>query len=206
MTISSSSLPAVAQVQPANAGTAVPPNHRVVVRFAQAVLPTAIVPGTLTLSQGSTGITGNVTLSNDGLSLTFAPSANLAASTTFTVAVTNVAGGQNTPEFQSTFTTGTSTDAVAPQVVQTSPQSGNTGIPTSAPIVVQFTEPMDPATLTPTSQSFNLTDEVTGQVISGTVQVDPTGTIATFVQRRSSSIVCARLRSPRQFRMHRAMD
>ena len=181
MTILSSSLPAVAQVQPANGSTAVPLNHRVVVRFAQAVLASAIVPGTLTLSQGATSITGTVTLSNDGLSLTFVPAQNLAASTTFTVAVTNVAGGQTSPEFQSTFTTGSSTDAVTPQIVQTSPQSGNTGIPTSAPIVVQFTKAMDPATLTPTSQSFNVTDGVTGQVLPGTVQVDATGTIATFV-------------------------
>src|SRR5271166_2940023 len=188
MTIVSSSLPAVAQVQPANASTAVPLNRRVVVRFTQAVQASAIVPGTLTLSQGTTSITGSVTLSNDGLSLTFAPSQNLAATTTFTVAVTNVAGGQTSPEFQSTFTTGSSTDAVAPQIVQTSPQSGSTSIPTSAPVVVQFTKPMDPATLMPTSQSFNVTDDVSGQLVSGTVQVDPTGTIATFVPQQALAV------------------
>jgi hypothetical protein len=188
MTINSSSLPAVVQVQPANASTSVPLNHRVVVRFAQAVQATAIVPGTLTLSQGSTNIAGSVTLSNDGLSLTFAPSQNLAASTTFAVAVTNVAGGQMSPEFQSTFATGTTTDAVAPQIVQTSPHSSSTGVPTSVPIVVQFTEPMDPATLVPTSQSFEVTDDVSGLLISGMVQVDPTGTIATFVPQQALGV------------------
>ena len=188
MTINSSSLPTVAQVQPANASTSVPLNHRVVVRFAQAVQTTAIVPGTLTLSQGSTNLAGSVTLSNDGLSLTFAPSQNLAASTTFTVAVTNVAGGQMSPEFQSAFTTGTTTDAVAPQIAQTSPHSSSTGIPTSAPVVVQFTEPMDPATLMPTSQSFEITDDVSGLLVSGTVDVDPTGTLATFVPQQALGV------------------
>jgi hypothetical protein len=119
MTITSNSLPAVTQVEPANGASGVPINGRVIVRFAQAVQPATIVAGTLTVSQGSTGLTGTVTLSNDGLSLTFAPAQSLTASTAFSVAVTNVAGGQTSPEFQSTFTTGSSSDTVSPQIVQT---------------------------------------------------------------------------------------
>jgi RHS repeat-associated protein len=182
MTVVSSTLPAVVQVQPANLATGVPENGRVVVRLAQAVQPSVIVAGTLTLSQGSTSITGTVTLSNDGLSITFAPSQNLAASTNYSVAVTNVAGGQNTPEFQSTFTTGSTTDTTNPQIVLTSPQSGNTNFPTSAPIVAQFTKPMDPATLTP--QNFTVYDDTAGVYLSATVEVNATGTIATFVPQQ----------------------
>jgi RHS repeat-associated protein len=123
-----------------------------------------------------------VTLSNDSLSLTFVPSQSLAANTTFTVAVTNVAGGQTSPEFQSTFTTGAASDTVAPQIVQTSPQSANTNVPTSAPIVAQFTKPMDPATLTP--QNFTVYDDIGGVYLSGAVEVDATGTVATFVPQQ----------------------
>ena len=179
VTTTTSSLPSVVQVQPANGSTNVPVNGRVIVRFAQAVQPSVTVSGTLTVSQGSAAITGTVTLSNDGLSLTFAPMQNLAASTTYSVAVTNVAGGQNTPEFQSTFTTGTSTDSVSPQIVQTSPQNNATGIPVSAPFQVQFTKPMDPATLT--AQNFTLTDHTTGLTIPGLIQVDASGITASFV-------------------------
>ena len=179
VTITTSSLPAVTQVQPANGATSVPINGRVIVRFAQAVQASAIVPGTLTVSQGATSISGNVTQSNDGLSLTFAPTQNLSASTTYSVAVTNVAGGQNSPQFQSTFTTGTSSDTVYPLMVQSSPQSNATGVPISAPVQVQFTKPIDPATLTP--QSFNVTDNTAGTTIAGMIQVDPSGITASFV-------------------------
>jgi RHS repeat-associated protein len=179
LTIVSNTLPGVAQVQPADGTSGVPINGRVIVRFAQAVQAATIVPGTLTVSQGPTSLTGTVTLSNDGLSLTFAASQSLAASTTFSVAVTNVAGNQTTPEFQSTFTTGTSSDTVSPQVVQTSPQSNSTGVPTSAPFQVQFTKPMDPATLTP--QNFTLRDNTTGNTLPGLIQVDASGLTASFV-------------------------
>jgi RHS repeat-associated protein len=182
MTVVSSTLPAVVQVQPANGATSVPENGRVVVRLAQAVQSSVIVAGTLKLSQGSTSITGTVTLSNDGLSITFAPSQNLAASTSYSVAVTNVAGGQTSPEFQSTFTTGSTTDTTNPQIVLTSPQSGNSNIPTSAPIVAQFTKPMDPATLTP--QNFTVYDDTAGVYLAATVEVAATGTIATFVPQQ----------------------
>jgi hypothetical protein len=199
-TITSYPLPSVTQVQPANGSTGMPLNRRIIVRFAQAVPSGAIVPGTITVSQGSTSLAGQVTLSNDGLSLTFAPTQNLSASTSFNVGVTDVAGGQSTPEFQSTFTTGSATDTVTPAIVQTSPQSGNTSIPTSVPIVVQFSKPMDPATLTPTSQSFSVTDNVSGQLVSGSVQVDPTGERLQPLHRSCllASGACSRYRCPRR--------
>jgi RHS repeat-associated protein len=184
MTIVNGPSLSVAQVQPANGKAGVPLNARVVIRFTQPVQPAAIVAGTLTVSQGGTNIGGNVTLSSDGMSLTFAPLQNLAASTTFTVAVTNVAAGQSSPGFQSTFTTGTATDTVSPQVLQTSPQTGGTNVPTSAPIVVQFTKPMDPATLTPTLSAFDVTDNTSVQLIPGVIQVDATGTVASFVPQQ----------------------
>ncbi len=173
------SLPPVAQVQPANGATGVAENSRVVVRFAQPVQAAAIVRGTVSLLQGATSMVGTLALSTDGLSVTFTPSLNLAPNSTFTVQATDVTGNQTAPEFQSTFTTSSTTDTVAPTVAQTSPQSGDTGVPISAPIVVQFSKAMDPATLT--AQSFTLSDDFTGNSVPGMVQVDPTGTTASFV-------------------------
>jgi RHS repeat-associated protein len=179
MVLSTTPLPAVAQVQPAGGSANFPLNGRVVIRFTQPVQAMAIVPGTLSLAQGTSNIAGGVALSNDRLSLTFAPSQNLSANTAFTVVVQDIASSQSSPLFQSSFTTGSTSDTVTPQVVQTSPQDGSTGVPTSAPVVVQFSKPMDPATLTP--QNVGVTDLVSGQAVSGMVQVDPTGTTASFV-------------------------
>jgi RHS repeat-associated protein len=178
ITITPLSLPPVSQVQPANGATGVPENGRVIVRFAQPVQSAAVVTGVITLYQGVNNVGGTVALSNDALSVTFTPALNLAANSTFTVSVTDVTGNQTSPEFQSTFTTGSATDTTNPTVVQTSPQNNSTNVPISAPIVVQFSKAMDPATLTP--QSFGVTDPVTGPV-AGTVEVDATGTIASFV-------------------------
>jgi IPT/TIG domain/Bacterial Ig-like domain len=98
-------IPQVVQVQPANVATGVPLNARTVVRFAQAVPAVSVVNGLLTLAQGSTSVSGTVTQSNDGLSLTFVPSQNLSSSTAYSVDVTDVAADQTGPQFQSTFTT-----------------------------------------------------------------------------------------------------
>jgi hypothetical protein len=165
MAVTTISLPPVAQVMPANGTTAVPKNGRVVVRFAQPVQPAAVTTGMVTLSQGPNNLVGNLTLSNDGLSVTFVPSLNLASNGTFNVAVTDVTGNQTSPEFQSSFTTGSTTDTVSPTVLQTSPANIASNVPISAPIVVQFSKAMDPATLTP--QTFVVSDSVIGPIRHG---------------------------------------
>ena len=185
LTVGMVSLPPVSQVQPSNGSTGFPENGRIIVRFAQPVQSSAIVSGAVVLSEGPNNIGGTLALSNDGLSVTFTPFINLAANSTFTVTVTDVAGNQTMPEFQSSFVTGSSTDTRAPVIIQTSPQNDNTGVPISAPIVMQFSKPMNPATLTP--QSFTVTDPVSGAV-PGTVQVDPTGTTASFVPQGYLSV------------------
>ena len=179
ITITPVSLPSVSQIRPANAATGVFENSRVVVRFAQPVQTSAVVPGTISLTEGADNLVGTVALSNDGLSMTFTPALALAANTTFTVSVTDVAGNQTSPEFQSTFTTGATTDTVTPAVAQTNPQNGEGSVPISAPVVVQFSKAMDPATLT--LQDFTVLDGVTGNTVPGMIQVDPTGTTASFI-------------------------
>jgi RHS repeat-associated protein len=179
MTVVLVSLPPVAQVRPANGATGVPENGRVIVRFAQPAQASAIVSGTISLFQGANSIVGTLALSNDGLSVTFTPALDLPANATFTVTATDVTGNQTVPEFQSTFTTGATTDTTVPTILQTNPQNTETGVPISAPIVIQFSKPMDPATLT--LQDFTVTDDVTGTLVPGMIQVDPTGTTASFV-------------------------
>ena len=143
---------------------------------------TAAVPGTVQLFQGSLAIPGTVILSNDALSLVFAPTSNLSSSTTYTVVAQGVkaaSGIQMTQVFQSAFTTGLTTSSTTGSAVLTSPPNGATNVPTNAAFMVQFSKQVDPATVTP--QTFYITDSVTGQTIPGTLQVDPSGFTASFV-------------------------
>ena len=143
---------------------------------------TAAVPGTIQLFQGSLAIGGTVILSNDGLSLVFAPTQALSSSTTYTVIAQGVRGAsgiQMTQVFQSTFTTGLTTSSTTGSATLTSPPSGSTGVPTNAAFMVQFSQQVDPATVTP--QTFYLTDSVTGKTAPGMLQVDPSGFTASFV-------------------------
>ncbi|HET8889245.1 MAG TPA: Ig-like domain-containing protein, partial [Candidatus Angelobacter sp.] len=142
----------------------------------------SITPGVVTLTQGSTPVNGTIKISNDSLSLTFYPAQALTASTAYTIqanSVRDLAGNRMTTAFQSNFTTGTANDLTAPTIVQTSPASGATNVPTNAAFTVQFSKRIDPATLSP--QSFTLTDTQTGIVVPGTVQVDAGGLTAAFI-------------------------
>ena len=143
---------------------------------------TAAVPGTIQLFQGSLALGGTVTLSNDALSLTFTPTQPLSSSSTYTVVAQGVKGAsgiQMTQVFQSTFTTGLTTSSTTGSATLTSPPSGATNVPTNAAFMVQFSQQVDPATVTP--QTFYLVDSVTGQNWPGMLQVDPSGFTASFV-------------------------
>jgi large repetitive protein len=150
---------------------------------------TAAVPGTVQLLQGSLPIGGFVTLSNDGLSLVFTPTQALSSSTTYTVLVQGVkaeSGEQMIGTFQSTFVTGLTTSATTGESLLTSPANGATDVPINTAFMVQFSEQVDPATLTP--QTFYLTDAVTGQTVPGTLQTDPSDFNVTFVPQAFLSV------------------
>ena len=143
---------------------------------------TAAVPGTIQLFQGTLPIGGTVALSNDGLSLVFSPTQPLSSSTTYTVVAQGVKGAsgvQMTQVFQSTFTTGLTSTSATGNATLTSPANGATNVPTNAAFMVQFSQQVDPATLTP--QTFYLYDTVSGQTWPGMLQVDPSGFTASFV-------------------------
>ena len=146
---------------------------------------TAAVPGVVQVLQNGVPISGAVALSSDGLSLTFAPTRQLSSTTTYTVSAQGVmsqAGIPMTQSFQSTFTTGLSTNAAPLGATLTNPPNGTSGVPTNTPFMVQFSKQIDPATLTP--QTFTVTDSFTGQVIPGMYQVDPFGFTASFVPQQ----------------------
>jgi large repetitive protein len=144
---------------------------------------TTAIPGSVQLFQNGKPVAGNVYLSNDRLSLTFAPTKFLSASTTYTVSVQNVqdAGGHvMTQPFTSTFTTGLSPNLTTPGAGFTNPAQGATGVDINSTIRIEFSSPVNPATLT--STTFSVADLFTGNgAVSGTIQVDPFLLTASFV-------------------------
>jgi YD repeat-containing protein len=143
---------------------------------------TAAVPGTVQLLQNGRPIAGTVTLSNDGLSLVFAPTKPLSSTTTYTVVVTGVKGASGVPmtnTFQSSFTTGLTTNLTTGNTVLTSPANGATGVPINAAFMVEFNKQVDPSSLTP--KTFFVFDSQTSQNVPGMLQVDASGFTASFV-------------------------
>ncbi|HEY1525244.1 MAG TPA: Ig-like domain-containing protein [Candidatus Angelobacter sp.] len=149
----------------------------------------SIVPGIVNLSQSGTPVNGSVQLSNDRLSVTFTPAQKLLATTPYSLQVNNVrdvAGNGMTTAFQSSFTTGTADDLTRPSVIQTSPASGATNVPTNVAFSLLFSKPIDPSTLT--TQSVKLQDNTSGLFADGILQVDASGLTAAFVPSTNLSV------------------
>jgi len=143
---------------------------------------TTAIPSAIQLFQGTLALGGTVTLSNDGLSLVFTPTQPLSSSTTYTVVAQGVKASSGVPMtqvFQSAFTTGLTSTSTTGSATLTSPPNLATNVPTNAAFSVQFSQQVDPATVT--AQTFYLTDGADGPVAPGMLQVDASGFTASFV-------------------------
>jgi hypothetical protein len=110
---------------------------------------------TFTLKQGSTALTGVVFNATDGRTVTFAPAANLMASTAYTATITagamSAAGTALASDHVWMFTTGTTLDMTAPTVNSTNPAASATGVPINTSVRATFSKPIHPQSITGTS-------------------------------------------------------
>jgi hypothetical protein len=143
---------------------------------------TTINGTTFTLKQGSTPVSGTVTYAAIGDVAIFTPSASLASGTTYTATITyGVADlaeahlGVPAPYIWM-FTTGSVTLITPPTVLSTNPVATLTCL--NGAINATFSEPMNPATIN--TATFTVTGPALAPVL-GTVSLDVTGTIATFI-------------------------
>ncbi|MCA1614546.1 MAG: Ig-like domain-containing protein [Acidobacteria bacterium] len=181
--------PAVTQVFPGDGATNHPINGVIAARFSEPLLPESVVAGTVSLSRGTTGLAGTVTLSGDRLSVTFTPTLELNPQTAHAVRVQGVrdaAGNPMAAPFTSTFTTGVFVDTTPPTVVRTNPQSGATDVPVNTPFTVEFNERMDLGTLT--AANFTVRDNTTFQNVAGVIQADASGRVVSFVPARPFAV------------------
>ena len=176
-TTADTTAPTVSSTVPSNAATGVAIGGNIAVTFSEAMNPLTVTTATFTLKQGTTVVSGAVTCV--GTTATFNPTSNLAASTTYTAAVTtgvkDLAGNALASDYVWSFTTGTTADTTAPTVSSTIPANAATGIAVNANTTATFSEAMDPLTIT--TATFTLKQGAT--VVSGAV-TSPSTTTATF--------------------------
>lgn len=171
-------LTSITSTAPAAEQMDVPLNTGVNVSFHQLMDPGTINTGTFTLTDArGAQVPGSVHYS--GLTASFVPAISLQPQTTYRAVVSAAAKSlSGVPMDQNhawIFTTGTSSAAVAPQVVYTAPMTGDTGVSVNATVLAQFNEGMDATSIS--TASFTLHDS-TGTVVEGSVAY--TGDTAVF--------------------------
>jgi hypothetical protein len=171
--------PTVTFTNPAVGATSIPINRKIAATFSKPMDPLTITTATFTLVS-TTNIAGTVTYNAANNIATFAPTANLAANTTYTATITtgakDLSGTSLASSFIWTFTTGATADTTAPTVTSTNPVSGVAGVALNQKIAATFSKVMDAATITTTT--FTLIKQGTTTNIAGAVSY--AGTTATF--------------------------
>ena len=168
--------PTVISTSPANGATSVAISEGLAAMFSKPMNPLTINTVTFKLTQGGVAVAGTVSYS--GVTAIFLPVSSLAPSALFTATITtgatDLAGNALVSNYVWTFTTGTLPDTTAPTVISTTPASGATLVTTTANVVANFSEVMNPLTIT--TATFTLQQGTTP--VTGTVTY--AGTSATF--------------------------
>jgi Big-like domain-containing protein/K319-like protein len=166
--------PTVTSVAPLSGATGVAIGATVTATFSEAVAPASVSTTTFLLN-GTSPVAGTVTL--NGTTATFTPSAPLAYATTYSARITtgveDLAGNNLAADFVWSFTTGPPPDQTPPTVTDVTPLDGATNVAVSATVSATFSESLDPASVS--TASFLLTG---GAPVAGTVTLN--GTTATF--------------------------
>lgn len=165
--------------------TEVPVNTPITVQFSDAVSETNLPSDAVVLAVSDTPVAGTHSLSSDRRQLTFIPSSNLTPSTAYTVAVSGAVSvsGSSVAAFNSGFTTSdnATADTSKPTLLSVNPADNVTGVPSSAAAVVQFSERINPLTVTDDTfyiEQFTSSDNYAR--IAGSITVATDGQSATF--------------------------
>jgi hypothetical protein len=175
--------PTVMSAAPATGDGGACPSTIVTATFSEAMNPTSIDTTTFTLTApGAISVVGEVAYDVPSHTATFTPSATLALSTIYTATITtgatDVGGAALTSNFVWTFTTGSAPcQAGPPTVISEVPASGISGVCPNTIVVADFSEAMNPSTISTTT--FTLTAPGPASV-EGQVSYDAPSYVATF--------------------------
>ncbi len=174
--------PLVSSTNPANAAVGVATNQKITATFDKGMDSTTLTAISFTLAApGPVAVPGTVTYSTIGATATFTPSSVLTANTIYTATITSgakdLSGNALASSFTWSFTTGPTTDSIAPTVASTNPANSAIGVGIDAAVNATFDKAMDCSTLNPA------TFTVTGPgatVVVGKVSYDVPDQIVTF--------------------------
>jgi len=138
----------IVTVTPLNGATSIPLNAQVTATLNVPMDPTSWNQNSIQLLNGSTPMAGTVSMTNSQ-TLTFVPSANLNAGTTYTIKVSGFTDANGNPVvlYTSTFTTGTVAGSGGLTVISTNITNGSTGVSNTQPIILTFSQILDPNTV-----------------------------------------------------------
>ena len=167
--------PIVVTTDPANLAVNVPLNKVIKVTFNERMNPSTINQMSFTL-KGIAKISGTLTYDDANASMSFTPSLPLVINTTYTgivaTSIQDMMGQSLQTEYVWIFSTG---PTLAPIVISTDPVNLAINVPRNKIITANFSEAMDPLSIT-TGSTFTIKDGAT--TIGGTVTYS--GTTATF--------------------------
>lgn len=173
--------PTVTATDPLNLAIGVAFNKKISVAFSKPMdsLSATKSFSIINTSLGGTAVTGSVTYT--GTTAVFAPTGNLLPSTSYYATIStvakDVAGTFLKTSYAWSFTTGKAPDIIAPTVVSTNPINSAIGIPFNQKLSANFSEAMDPVTVT--AANFTLANTTQGGTkVTGVVLYS--GTTATF--------------------------
>jgi len=177
--------PTVILTTPSGLATGVPFNQIVSATFSTPMDPRTFVPATFTLTgPGATVVPGLAVYAAIGNTLTFTPTNNLAADTTFTATITTAAENlAETPlatNYVWTFTTGSTPAVIPPELVSTVPANASVSIPLTQTVIATFSEPINPLTIT--NSTFTLAGPG-GATVGGTFSYNAINSIVTFTPK-----------------------
>jgi methionine-rich copper-binding protein CopC len=134
-------------VTPPDGSTGVPLNVHIGAVATKSILP---APGLIQFSQNGLPFPG--TLASNGSAFTFLPSLPLQPNTTYRLDIGQVRDlvGNTSLPVSSTFTTGSTSESsfsTGFKLVSASPANGDAGVDINAPIVLTFSEPVDPTSV-----------------------------------------------------------
>jgi predicted small lipoprotein YifL/methionine-rich copper-binding protein CopC len=148
--------PLVKSTIPANGSVDVPVNLNggITILFTKEMDAATINDQTITLADGQNNVPGSIAYTDipGGSYAVFSPSSTLNPATLYQITVgTNVRdsyGISMTAPYISSFNTGTSPDTTHPVVIGTTPGNGAVNVQPNAAIIITFSEPVDPGTIT----------------------------------------------------------
>jgi predicted small lipoprotein YifL len=148
--------PLVKSTIPENGSVDVPVNLNsgITILFTKEMDASTINDQTITLAEGQNKVSGSITYTDisGGSYAVFSPSYTLKPTTLYQITVsTNVRdsyGISMTDPYISSFNTGTATDMTNPDIIGTTPGNGSVNVQPNAAIIITFSEPVDPGTIT----------------------------------------------------------